>query len=251
MSAFQVKHFSDSKSGSKSKSELQYSEIIFHSESVRNAFGLADSVELLKISKSMIKRGSGSLVFRNAGSYFCAGGDLQSILKLKTKKQGVDLNSKIEKNLSEFARLPLYKIALVSGDCFGGGMELLSCFDLRLSVSAACFGFFQKRFELTTGWGGFARWKNLGVAGSAVGALLASGRVFSAYEACRSGFIHEILVGEDIDLSLQRILLKLSLDSNAGRLQKLSSMNSSSEKKVFNELWWSKGHLSALEKFKK
>lgn len=234
MSAFTVKHFD------------QYSEITFHSKPVRNAFGLADSVELLKISKAIIKRGSSVLVFRNAGAYFCSGGDLQSILKLKTKKQGTDLNSKIEKNLSVFSQLPLYKIALVSGDCFGGGMELLSCFDLRLSTSTVCFGFFQKRFELTTGWGGFARWKSLGVSGSSLSVLLASGRVFSAYEACRAGFIHEILVGEDIE--------NFRCAENSGeRLKKLSGLNHKphSEKKIFNDLWWSDEHRSALAKFKK
>lgn len=214
----------------------------------RNAFSLEASVDLLKAAKLAIKNKQKVFVFRGAGEYFCSGGDLQSLLKLKTRRAGQDLNATIEKNLEAFAKLPIYKIALVNGDCFGGGTELLSCFDLRLGVSHACFGFFQKRFHLTTGWGGYSRWLHLGVD---VSGLLASGRIFSAYHALRVGLIHEVYSSEEEALVLERALS--SLDDQSDFLSGLVSMQArpALEKKVFNSLWWSSAHQSALAKFKR
>lgn len=240
-----------------------YCEIIFHSSETRNAFSLADSVELLKIARQMIKDKVSVLVFSNADFYFCSGGDLQSLLKLRDKRAGIDLNAKIEKNLVAFSKLPIYKIAMVGGDCFGGGMELLSCFDLRLSVSSACFGFFQKRFQLTTGWGGLSRWLASGV--SSASTLLASGRAFSAYEARSLGFVHDIYSSSSRNEYLIKVLRDLSgsslrLELLAGLRTNLSaavntvsskaSKSSLQEKKVFNALWWSDEHQAALKKFK-
>ncbi len=216
--------------------------------STRNAFSLEASVDLLKTAKLAVKNKQKVFVFRGSGAYFCSGGDLQSLLKLKTRKAGQDLNSKIEKNLNEFARLPIYKIALVDGDCLGGGTELLSCFDLRLAVSHACFGFFQKRFHLTTGWGGFGRWLAAGVD---VSSVLASGQILSSYEALRLGLVHEVYSSEEEALVLKRVLNGLDLRSDLLAGVVLMRARPANEKKVFNSLWWSKDHLSALAKFKK
>ena len=226
-------------------SVFQYS---FHLASTRNAFSLEASADLLKAAKLAVKNKQKVFVFKNAGEYFCSGGDLQSLLKLKTRQAGQDLNAKIEKNLEAFAKLPIYKIALVNGDCFGGGTELLSCFDLRLGVSHACFGFFQKRFHLTTGWGGYSRWLKAGVD---ISALLASGQILSSYHALRLGLIHEVYSSEEVDLVLARVLS--SLDTESDFLGGVVSMKAKPalEKKVFNSLWWSKDHQFALGKFKK
>ena len=224
-------------------------EVNFHAPDIRNAFGLLTAEELVKISQQAVKNKIGVLLFKNTNSYFCAGGDLQSILKLKTRKAGQELNSKIEKKLEVFFRLPLYKVAMVNGDCFGGGMELLSCFDLRLCVNHACFGFFQRRFDLTTGWGGLQRWQKQGV--FATNTLLASGRIFSAYEAQGLGFVHGVYSSEEENIYQQNILSNLGQGTQF--TQSLSTLihKPNDEKKVFNQLWWSKEHQMALAKFKK
>lgn len=226
-----------------------YCEVIFHSEKTRNGFGLTESAELLKLARTAIKNKIPILIFRNEGFHFSAGGDLQSVLKLKTKKAGTDLNSKIEKNLDLFFKLPLLKVALVDGDCFGGGIELLSCFDLRFALSSSCFGFFQKRFSLTTGWGGYARWQQQG----AVGLLpaLAGGQMMSAYEAYRLGLVHSVYSSEEREMFVQRLLHDLGSDSSRLNALALLNQNSKLEKKVFNQLWWSEGHLGGLSKFKR
>ena len=220
----------------------------FHSVSTYNAFSLEASDVLLKAGKKAVKNKNKVFVFQSEGEYFCSGGDLQSLLKLKTRKAGQDLNAKIEKNLEAFSKLPIYKIALVGGDCLGGGTELLSCFDLRLSASHACFGFFQKRFHLTTGWGGYGRWLKAGVR---VESLLASGQMLSAYHAMRIGLVHEVYSSEQKEVVLSRVLESLDLKSDF--LPQLVALadKPASEKKIFNSLWWSKNHLSALVKFKK
>lgn len=231
-----------------SKQHSTYFEIVFHSPSNRNAFSFEVSKELLHLAKLAVKNKNKVLVFRGGGDYFCSGGDLQSLLKLKTKKAGQDLNTKIEKNLSDFAKLPLYKIAVVNGDCFGGGTELLSCFDLRLAASHVCFGFFQKRFHLTTGWGGFSRWQDLGVG---ILPFLTTGEILSAYQALRVGLINEIFSSEQLSINLTRKIE--SLDTKSEFLAGLSKLSKypKNEQQVFKKLWWSKYHQEALSKFKK
>lgn len=125
--------------------------LVLDSPKTRNAFGPKESKILLK-SLSAAKNIQ-LIILSSEGRVFCSGGQLQEYAALKTKQQGVKLNDDIRKVLKKFADHPAPKIAAVAGDCFGGGIELISCCDWIISESHVFFGMWQRRMELSFGWG--------------------------------------------------------------------------------------------------
>ncbi len=89
---------------------------------------------------------------------------------------------------------PVYKpiVGAVNGDCLGGGMELLTCTDLRLSVPTARFGQPECRWNLFPGGGGTVRLPRQVAYVHAMDILL-TGRMLSADEALRIGLINRIV----------------------------------------------------------
>jgi enoyl-CoA hydratase len=83
-------------------------------------------------------------------------------------------------------------VAAVNGDCLGGGMELLTCTDLRLSVPTARFGQPECRWGLFPGGGGTVRLPRQIAYVHAMDILL-TGRMLDAEEAVRIGLINRIV----------------------------------------------------------
>jgi enoyl-CoA hydratase len=89
-------------------------------------------------------------------------------------------------------------IAAVNGDCLGGGMELLTCTDLRLSVPTARFGQPECRWGLFPGGGGTVRLPRQIPYVHAMDILL-TGRLVDAEEALAMGLINRIVEREDLE----------------------------------------------------
>lgn len=89
---------------------------------------------------------------------------------------------------------PVFKpvIAAVNGDCLGGGMELLTCTDLRLSVPAARFGQPECHWGVYPGGGGTTRLPRQIAYVHAMDILL-TGRLLTAGEALSVGLINRIV----------------------------------------------------------
>jgi enoyl-CoA hydratase/carnithine racemase len=95
---------------------------------------------------------------------------------------------------------PVFKpiIAAVNGDCLGGGMELLTCTDLRLSVPAARFGQPECRWGVYPGGGGTTRLPRQIAYVHAMDILL-TGRLLAAEEALSMGLINHIVEREQLE----------------------------------------------------
>ena len=95
---------------------------------------------------------------------------------------------------------PVFKpvIAAVNGDCLGGGMELLTCTDLRLSVPAARFGQPECRWGVYPGGGGTTRLPRQIAYVHAMDILL-TGRLLAAEEALTMGLINRIVEREQLE----------------------------------------------------
>jgi enoyl-CoA hydratase/carnithine racemase len=92
---------------------------------------------------------------------------------------------------------PVFKpvIAAVNGDCLGGGMELLTCTDIRLTVPEARFGQPECRWGVYPGGGGTTRLpRQIGYVHAMD--ILLTGRLLSAGEAIAMGLVNRI-VGRD------------------------------------------------------
>ena len=84
----------------------------------------------------------GALVLRGAGDRaFCAGVDLKFVEQFEERAQGfAAIDASIEKFGQEMAAMPIPTIAMLHGNCFGGGVHLAAMTDFRFADSVLKLG---------------------------------------------------------------------------------------------------------------
>lgn len=174
---------------------------------------------------------------------YCSGGDLKRYASMK-EEESRNYNQKIRHLLNEFCELPIYTVAHISGDCFGGGIEFLSCFDLISSKPYCLFGFWQKKQALSFGWGGFKRLSRR-LSEKQLICLLQNAEVLQTSKALKLGLID--LISDNQDLVLQNIEKVISNES----YRLIKKIDLSNEVNVFEKLWFSEEHQEKLKKIKK
>lgn len=123
------------------------------------------------------------LVLRGAGYAFCDGIDLADFEPGKS----ADINGfhKWEKACTAIEKLPKITVALINGDCVGGGAQLALVSDIRVMSSAARIGFNEVKMGFIPGLATFRLAKFIGL-GRAKSMVL-TGRLVDAAEAMRVG----------------------------------------------------------------
>lgn len=188
------------------------------------------------------------LVFSSEGSrFFCAGGNLKQYAGM-SKSEGLKANKVIRKCMSTLSRWPLPTVCFVVGDCYGGGMEIISAFDYVVSTPASFFGLWQRKNALTFGWGGGARFAQR-LSEKKLLSLYLSAKTMSSYEAQKLDVVDKI-VSEDIikEVCGEWVLRQVSLPQVPVGLVKVASLPED-EKDIFENLWGNDEHLNILKKF--
>lgn len=208
-----------------------------------NALTLADSREL----KKQIKKPWTLIVCKGEERVFCSGGQLKDYARLKTKESGLKINNEIKKNLSTLQKHSALKIALVGGDCFGGGIEFLGSFDLVYSVPQALFGFWQNKMGVSYGWGGYDLLQRQ-LSPSFLKTALLEEKIFTAFELKRAGLIYEIVKHHDFNQIAERWEKTFAAKKSKLEIQKHLGKKAN---EVFKKLWWAPEHRQILEKILK
>src|SRR5687767_13957565 len=124
---------------------------------VRNAFDDGMIVELSRALEAVAERFTSdpagaprALVITGEGSAFCAGADANWMRRSVsyTREQNEADERRMAAMLRLLDELPVPTIARVNGACLGGGMGLISCCDLVISVESADFGFTEARLGI-------------------------------------------------------------------------------------------------------
>lgn len=173
---------------------------------------------------------------------FCSGGHLKEYARLKKKDEGLKINSQIQKNLQALEKHAALKLAFVGGDCFGGGIEFLGCFDQIYSAPECLFGFWQSRLGLSYGWGGYARLQKK-VSASFLKTALLQESLFTAQQLKTEGLITEILPHSGFSQKIQQWQSLLSQNKSKIEVQKNLDKNADA---IFKKLWWTEEHLALL-----
>ena len=214
----------------------------------RNAWSLSASRELENILKE--HRGQfRALLFKSIGRVFCSGGHLTDYASLGSAGEGHAINTEIAAGLSLLSEIPVPTVCAVGGDCFGGGVELASCFDVVIANPHVVFALWQRRIGLTYGWGGGARLERK-LAPDLVRAWALSTRPWLASELHNLGWLNELVPRARLDARAFDLAVQLaegSLNSVAG----LKAFLPEREKEIFKSLWWGDDHKKALELFVK
>jgi enoyl-CoA hydratase/carnithine racemase len=221
--------------------------LIFSRPEAANAFCLDDALHLQKILRT--HKSARIVIWRARGSRcFCAGGDLAAYARMSKREQGIAANRKIAAALAELAKFPAVTLAIVEGDCWGGGVELLSAFDSVWAVPHAAFGLWQRRIGLTFGWGGGARLAGrIGKARLIQTALYA--QAMTAMRAADLGLVDRIIGADDVERELRR-WLKQQGQLPYEPVAALKAMTAKNEASWFRRLWWSPSHKRVLARFK-
>lgn len=227
--------------------------VSFESREFANSFGVDEAMQLSSILKSHRKRVKACVFRSRHPRIFSAGGNLKFYASHKSRSPGLAVNRRIRKVLDEFSEWAVPKVAVVEGDVWGGGLELLSCFDYRLATPNVLFGFWQRRIGLSFGWGGYRRWgRRLAI--ERLRELCLSTRVIGAASAKELGLIQEVCSFSEISIRAQAwILQALQNDSSSyPRVQALfeKAPGTSQETAIFESLWWKTAHRKVLEKYK-
>lgn len=142
------------------------------------------------------------VVLRGGGDHFCAGADITELLAERPAgvPSFIDVNMAAENAL---ATLPKPTIAVVQGDCIGGGAALAIDCDLRLAVHGARFGITPAKLGLVYPPASLERVVRL--IGPAAKRLLFSGDLVDAAEAHRIGLADELLAPEEVETRLSEL----------------------------------------------
>jgi enoyl-CoA hydratase/carnithine racemase len=224
--------------------------IEFEDSSSRNSFSLR-AAEEFRSAWADTKGQYKSIVFFARGRVFCSGGNLADYGALSSAEEGHRINRRITEILTEFSELEVPTICVVSGDCFGGGIELVSAFDFVLSVPHVMYGLWQRRIGLTFGWGGGSRLEaRLGR--QRLKNMALSAGTFSAFDARSVGLVDEICVESKINNRAVEIARRLNALPQ-GPISEIKQICADSENQKnleqgsFERLWWSPEHRAAIE----
>lgn len=213
---------------------------------------LADAISNLEEWKS----GKGVLLCAN-GSFFCSGGDLNTIRKINNPEGGLRMSIFVHDTLSRLQKLPMISVAVVQGKALGGGAELtLSC-DFRLMTLEAKLQFVQVKMGVTPGWRGGTRLVHLVGPAKAL-QLLVSCEKLSAQDCLQTGLASAILdTGHDSHRQALNWLLKNTAGSTeVVRATKQVVANAQSlpleeslrrERLIFSTVWGGPANKAALQ----
>jgi enoyl-CoA hydratase len=79
-------------------------------------------------------------VFRGAGGNFAAGTDIAQFAEFKGADSGIAYERQTESSIELIERIPKPVIAMVEGNCVGGGLMIAAACDLRIATPDARFG---------------------------------------------------------------------------------------------------------------
>ncbi|NBC26079.1 MAG: enoyl-CoA hydratase/isomerase family protein [Bacteroidetes bacterium] len=182
---------------------------------------------------------------------FISGGDLREFHRIKKADEAKRMTKKMIRLLERIENLPFWTLAAINGYAYGGGWEIASYFDFRVSAGNITIGFTQGTFYLPPGWGGISRLSAL-VGKSRALYWLASQKVISAEEARNAGFINEVLSPSKFELELNQLVKWLTLNDRPfiEYLKKSPAFNDTSQEiGPFSRFWESDEHQQRVDEF--
>lgn len=128
------------------------------------------------------------LVVKGAGDHFCAGADISEL----TNGPGGEY-ARVNWNAEEaLANFPGPTIAMIRGNCVGGGVSIATACDIRIASTDSIFGITPAKLGIVYPTNALERAVRL-LGASATKHLMYSGELIDAQRALRIGLIDELL----------------------------------------------------------
>jgi methylglutaconyl-CoA hydratase len=190
---------------------------------VRNAFNEATIAELAlafdELGRNDVVR---AIVLAANGPAFCAGADLNWMKKMAGYSDAENLAdaAKLADMLRTIYLCPKPVVARVQGDCYAGGMGLVAACDIAVTVADAGFCLSEVKLGLIPATISPYVIKAMGE--NAARRYFLTAERFSAQEAQRIGFVHDVVAADALDATVAGIVKVLVSNSpNAVRQAKV------------------------------
>ncbi|MGM9485368.1 enoyl-CoA hydratase/isomerase family protein [Roseateles sp. NT4] len=183
---------------------------------VRNAFNEVLIAELTAAFTELGQRSElRAIVLAAEGKAFCAGADLnwmKAMAGYSWDENHADA-TRLADMLWAIYSCPVPVVARVQGDVYAGGVGLVSCADIVVSVEAAGFCLSEGKLGLLPATIGPYVVKALGEQASR--RYFVTAERFSAAEAKRLGLVHEVVAAEALDAKVDELVAAITANGPA------------------------------------
>ena len=173
---------------------------------LRNAFN--DEV-IAELTQAFTGLGSSeevrAIVLAAEGPAFCAGADLNWMRRMADYDRAQNLAdaTRLAEMLRVIHHCPKPVIARVQGDVYAGGMGLVACSDIAISVDSAHYCLSETRLGLLPAT--ISPYVMRAMGPRAAQRYCLSAERFDAAEALRIGFVHEVVTAERLDERVEAV----------------------------------------------
>ncbi|WP_114971893.1 enoyl-CoA hydratase/isomerase family protein [Rhodoferax ferrireducens] len=186
---------------------------------VRNAFNDEVILELTQAFQDAASRADvRAVVLAAVGPAFCAGADLNWMRRMAdyTRAENLADAGALAEMLRVMYECPKPTVARVQGDVFAGGMGLVAACDMAVSVDSATFCLSEVKLGLIPAT--ISPYVIRAMGARAAHRYFLTAERFSAAEAHRIGFVHEVVPAEQLDAKVDELVQALiSASPNAVR----------------------------------
>jgi len=176
--------------------------ITFNNPSKRNALGLAGKERLIDLMAT-IKHDESlrAVVITGAGDRSFVGGTNLAEMKDFDLNAAEASSTKTHRMCDAVRQCPVPVIARINGYCFGSGMELAACADMRVGVRGAKFGMPEVRFGIPSGMEASVLPRLIGWGKACE--LVLTGDHIDAEEAYRIGYLERLVDHDGLDAAVE------------------------------------------------
>ncbi|WP_136715629.1 3-hydroxyacyl-CoA dehydrogenase/enoyl-CoA hydratase family protein [Halorientalis salina] len=129
---------------------------------------------------------------------FSAGADVQAMATSADPIDAIDLSRTGQETFGKLEACSAPVVAGIDGYCYGGGMELSMCTDIRIATPRSSFGQPEHNLGLIPGWGGTQRLSNIIGEGRAKEIILTADQDYDAETMQDYGFVSEVVDKDDL-----------------------------------------------------
>ena len=183
---------------------------------IRNAFS---DVVIAEITAAFAEVGQRddvrAVVLAAEGPAFCAGANLNWMRAMAdyTREENLADASKLAAMLRTIAECPKPTIARVQGDVYAGGMGLVAACDMAVSVDTAWYCLSEVKIGLAPAT--ISPYVIRAMGARAAQRYFLTAERFTAAEAHRIGFVHEVVTADALDAKVDELLKALTSASPA------------------------------------
>ncbi|OWW19269.1 enoyl-CoA hydratase/isomerase family protein [Noviherbaspirillum denitrificans] len=181
---------------------------------VRNAFNETTIAEITQVFRELGQNADvRTIVLAANGPAFCAGADLNWMKKMAgyTHEENRADAAQLAEMLHTIYTCPKPVVAKVQGDCYAGGMGLVAACDIAVAVEATNFCLSEVKLGLIPAT--ISPYVILATGENAARRYFLTAERFSAQEAHRTGFVHQVVAADALDATVADIVKALVANS--------------------------------------